>query len=156
MLTDAQKATLAAALRAETNEAVVAAMAVRNDTYLAQWCNALSNIDAWNHSMQNADLFDATDITKFDGLTAGKRDAWRLMLDHAPVDAGRTKIRKAIQDVWGNTDSIPVLQACFVKATNAQIYLGGSNATTNKVTAFKRNFTGTVSTDEVSMALNAY
>lgn len=156
MLTDNQKATLAAALRAETNAGVVAAMAIRNDVFLSEWCNAPSATLAWNESVDRATLFDATDITKFDGISQGKRDAWRLMMDNAPIDAGRNKIRKAVQDVWGNTDSVAVLKDCRRSATNAEIYLGGSDATTNTVTAKKLNFTGRVDIMEMSDTLNRF
>lgn len=154
MLTETQETTLAVALKAETNPTVVAALAIRNDVALAEWCNALSTTDAWNDTMTSGLLFEASDITKFDGLTAGKRDAWRMMLDFAPVDMSRQKNRKAVQDVWGNTDSVAVLQACTRKATNAEKYLGGTSATTNTVAALRLNWTGTLSHGDVSHALN--
>lgn len=154
MLTETQETTLAVALKAETNPTVVAALAIRNDVALAEWCNALSTTDAWNDAMTSGLLFEASDITKFDGLTAGKRDAWRMMLDFAPIDMSRQKNRKAAQDVWGSTDSVAVLQACTRKATNAEKYLGGTSTTTNTVAALRLNWTGTLSHGDVSHALN--
>ena len=156
MLTDGQMQTLAAALRAETDQTVVAALAVRNDVALTAWCNSASTVDAWNEAMGARELFEATDVTKFDGLTAGKRDAWRLLLEFAPIDFTRQKMRKAVQDAWGNTDSVAVLQACTRKATQGEVYLGGSDATTNTVTAKKLNYSGSISLDDVSNALNRY
>lgn len=156
MLTTAKLQTLATALRAETDQTVVAALAIRNDVALAAWCNGASTVDAWNESMGSRDLFEATDITKFDGLTAGKRDAWRLLLQFAPVDFSRQKMRKAAQDAWGNTDSVAVLQSCTRKATRGEAYLGGTDATTNTVTAKKLNYIGSISLDDVSNALNGY
>lgn len=156
MLTDAQLQTLAAALRAETDQTVVAAMAIRNDVALRDWCNGASAVNAWNEAMGARELFEATDVTKFDGLTAGKRDAWRLLLEFAPIDFTRQKLRKAVQDAWGNTDSVAVLQDCRRKATRGEAYLGGNDATTNTVTAKKLNYTGSVSLDDVSNALNRY
>lgn len=156
MLTDAQLQTLAAALRAETDQTVVAAMAIRNDVALRDWCNGASAVDAWNEAMGSRDLFEATDVTKFDGLTAGKRDAWRLLLEFAPIDFTRQKMRKAVQDAWGNTDSVAVLQDCRRKATRGAAYLGGNDATTNTVTAKKLNYSGSISLDDVSNALNRY
>lgn len=156
MLTDTQKQALAAALRAETNAGVVAALAIRNDVYLAEWCNTASAVDAWQPAMANRSLFEATDVAKFDNLTAGKRDAWQLMLEFAPIDFARNKMRKAVTDMWGATDSIAVLQACTRKATNAEKYLGGNSATENTVTALKLNWSGTVGFMEVADALNRY
>lgn len=156
MLTDTQLQTLAAGLRASTDPTVVAALALRDDVILSNWCNAASTQDAWNERVSGLDLFEATDVTKFDGLTAGKRDAWRLLLTYAPCDFSRQKNRKAAQDVWGNTDSVAVLQACTRKATNAEKILGGTDATTNTVTAWKLNVTGSVAINEVSSALNRF
>jgi hypothetical protein len=159
-LTTAQTAALAAALRAETDASVIAALAIRNDTALVAWCNSAGPVDAWNDSMYGQALFeDGTDITKYDGITAGKRAAWDLMLRFAPIDFGKQKNRKAAQDVWGNTDSVAVLQACRRKATRAEVYITpnivGNQATTNTVMALKLNWSGQVSLNELSDALNA-
>lgn len=153
-LTTAQETALAAHIRANQDAAVVAALAIRNDVELARLYNLASATDAWISRMVGADLFEASDVTKFDGLTAGKRDAWRMMLDFAPIDFTRQKNRKAAQDVWGNQDSVAVLQSCTRKATVAEAALGGASATTNTVSAQKLRFEGTLSTDDVSYALN--
>lgn len=155
MMTEAQKQTLAAALRAETDASVIAAMSIRNDVYLAEWCNAASAVDAWS-AMTARLLFEASDVTKFDSLQTGKRDAWRMMLDFQPIDFTRNKMRKAVVDVWGTTAAVAVLQACTRKATNAENYLGGNSATENTVTALKLNWTGTLSHPEISDVLNRY
>ncbi len=153
-LTTAQETTLAAHIRASQDAAVIAALAIRNDVELARLYNLASATDAWRVSMSGRDLFEATDVTRFDGLTAGKRDAWRLLLTFAPVDMTRQKNRRAAQDVWGNADSEAVLQACTRKATVAENALGGASATTNTVSALKLNWEGALSTDDVSYALN--
>ncbi len=152
-LTTAQETTLAAAIKA--NPDCAAWLPTRVDSEIAAYYNANSTTDAWVSSMNGGSLFEATDVTKFDGLTAGKRDAWRLMLDFAPIDATRQKQRKAVQDVWGNADSVAVLQSCTRKATKAEAVLGGNSATTNTVTALKLNWEGILSVDDVSRALNA-
>lgn len=156
MLTNTQIQTLATALRTETNPTVVAAMEIRNDVGLAEWCNAASVVDVWQPAMTNRLLFEAGDVTKFDGLSAGKRDSWKLLLEFAPIDFSRNKMRKAVTDIWGNTDSVAVLQACTRKATNAENYLGGNSATENTVTALKLKWTGTLSHSEISDVLNRY
>lgn len=156
MLTDTQKQTLANALRAETNQTVVDALAIRNDVALAEWTNANSTADAWNNSMAARSLFQAMDITKYDNLTAGKRDAWRCMLDYAPHDMAKNANRKAALDIWGAADSVAVLQSCVRKATNGEKYLGGTSATTNTVTALKLNFSGYIPIQEVSESLNRF
>lgn len=154
MLTTAQETTLAAHIRANQDAAVVAALAIRNDVELARLYNLSSATDAWVSRMAGAALFEASNVTKFDGLTAGKRDAWRMILDFTPIDFTQQKNRKAVQDVWGNTDSVAVLQSCTRKATVAENALGGASATTNTVTALKLNWEGALSIDDVSYALN--
>lgn len=149
-----QRAQLGVALRAETNPGVVAAIAARNDTYVTDWCNGLSTTDAWLSNATDRDLFEATDVTKFDGLAAGKREAQSRMERFAPLDFARQKMRKALQDIWGNADSVAVLQALRRKATRGELYLGGVEATTNTVTALRLNFEGSVSAEDVGRALN--
>ena len=156
MMTESQYQTLAAALRAETNANVVNYLANRMDVQLAEWCNAASAVDAWQPAMTNRLLFEAGDVTKFDGLSAGKRDSWKLLLEFAPIDFARNKMRSAVKDIWGNTDSVAVLQACTRKATNAENYLGGNSATENTVTALKLKWTGTTSYSEIGEILNRY
>lgn len=155
MLTAAQMTTLAAAIRADTDQAVIDALDIRNDVLLAELYNALTATAAWVSNMLGSELFELTDVAKFDNLNAGQRDAWRLMLDFAPVDFTRQKVRKATQDVWGNTDSIPVLEGCRRLATKAELALGGSSATTNTVTALKLNWEGLLTANDVSYSLNA-
>jgi hypothetical protein len=154
MLTPTQQTTLATALRASVVPEVVAALAVRNDVALAAWCNTITTTDAWNANMDANALFDAGDLTKFDNLSASKREAWRLMLDFAPYDFGKPSPRKAIQDIWGDIESVAVLQACTRKATNAEVILGGSSETRNTVTALDLEYDGLLYVDDVSIALN--
>lgn len=156
MLTDSQQQTLAAGIRAETNQACVDALAIRNDVAMTEWVNGPSTQDAWNPEMTGKLLFEASDVAKFDNLTAGKRDAWRMMLDFQPLNFSRNKLRKAVIDVWGTTDSVAVLQSCTRKATNGEKYLGGTSATENTVTAWKLSVPGNISMNEISTALNRY
>jgi hypothetical protein len=120
---------------------------------MAAWCNAASDQDAWMPSADRRTIFEATDITKFDTVTSGKRDAWRLLMDNAPVDFTRNKNRKAVDDVWG-ADAAGVLTSFVRKATRAEQTLGGTDATNSTVTAWKLNWFGLVSRSEVGVILN--
>lgn len=155
-LTTAQETTLAAHIRANQSAEVVAALAIRNDMELARLYNLASATDAWQSNMSGRDLFEATDITKYDNITkTGKREAWRMMLDFAPIDFTRQKYRKVCTDVWEvAAEATAVLQACTRKATVAEKALGGNSASTGGVSALKLNFEGALSTDDVSYALN--
>jgi hypothetical protein len=153
-LTPAQRVTIRDSINVETAPAVVAARAIRDDYAISDWCNSPSATDAWIASVSGKALFEAMDITKYDSLTAGKRDSWSLMLSNVPLDMGRNKLRSAVVDVWGSTDSVSVLQAMREKATNCQMYLGGTSKTTNTVTGLDRIWSGTVSGNDMSAILN--
>ncbi len=154
-LTTAQLQTLKAAILAEADSTFAGYRANGQTDLMADWLNAPSTTDAWMYAAQRGALFEAMDVTKFDGLTAGKRDAWRLLMDNTPIDLGRNANRKAVQDIWGNTDSVSVLQALREKATRAQVILGGTTKTTNTVSALDRSYTGTLSGQDISAALSS-
>jgi hypothetical protein len=154
-LTTQQLQTLNAAILAETNATFVAYRNNGQTDRMAAWLNEPSSTDAWMDHASRSVMFEATDVTKFDGLTAGKRDAWRLLMDNEPIDFGRNANRKAVQDIWGNTDSVVVLQAMREKATRAQAIIGGTLKTTNTVSAIDRAYTGSLSGYEISLALSA-
>ncbi len=156
-MTPAQLQTLRAAIDASTDPAVIAARtpATRDDNAVRTWLNsAHPSAMAWQSAMTARSLFEASDITKFDAVVPGKREAWRMLLDFAPIDFNTAQNRKAIADVWGNADGVAVLQACRRAAKVAENALGGNTATTNTVSALKLNFAGTVSLDDTSNALN--
>ena len=154
MLTTTQLATLKTAINAETNATLVGYRTNGQTTMIAEWYNAASNTDAWSSNVSQSVLFDATDIAKFDNISAGKRDAWRILMDFAPCDFTRVKIRKGVQDIWGDADSVVVLQAGLRKATKAEVALGGTSVTTNTVTGLKLSWEGMLSGDDVASALS--
>lgn len=155
-MTPSQLQTLAAHIRANADAEVVAALAVRNDVALAQWYNQPSTSLAWCHNVQRQELFGALNLTTYDGLTAGKRDSFRLIFDSAPVDFTNDKIRAGIVDIFALADENAMLWAGTCYATRGELVFGGTSATSSSVTAIKRSFTGEISLDDVSNALNGY
>lgn len=153
-LTAAQSTAIRNGINAETDPVAVAARAIRDDQALSNWCNGFSVTDAWLAAADGKTLFEAMDITKYDALTGGKRAAWDLMLRYAPLDFGRNKLRSAVVDVWGNTDSVAVLTALREKATRCQMYIGGTSKTTNTVTGLDRGWPGQMTGNEMSRILN--
>lgn len=161
MLTNAQKATLKAALLAETDPGVVNARTIGDAVFLAAWCNGASAVDAWEAGASKRDLFEAINVTQFDGLTQGKRDAWWLMQDNVPIDFRRNKMRNAVVDVWSAALTAAQLTALLTalteKATRAELYItpnvAGNQKTTSGVVALDRSFVGTLTHTEVSEAL---
>jgi len=155
MLTTEQMATVRAAIFASTDQEVIDARAgaTRHDAFIEEWLNGASTQDAWMTSVDKRALFEAMDVTKFDTVAAGKRDAWKLLMDNAPIDFTRNKARKAVDDVWG-ADAAAVCAGLVRKATRAEQALGGTDATTATVTAWKLNWSGSVSRSEVGTILN--
>jgi hypothetical protein len=155
-MTPEQHVIFAADIRANTDAAVVSALAARNDSAIADWYNQVSTTKAWKTSVSREELFDNMNLTSYDGLSAGKRDAWRILLDFAPIDPTRDKVRAAIVDVWPTADETVMLNACAEYALKVEVLFGGTSATSGTVTAIKRNYVGATQAAEVSHVLNNY
>lgn len=155
-LNNNQRTAIRNGINAETDPAIVAARnpATRDDAVLTAWCNGLSNTDAWIAACDSRTMFEAMTITQFDALTAGKRATWDIMMRNAPLDFGRAKLRNAVVDVWGATDSVAVLTALREKATRAEAYIGGNSETTNTVAGLDRGYVGPLSMLDVGQAMN--
>lgn len=151
MLSNTENATLKTFANADPTAAGF--IASGDDQALANWfnANAPGPVKAWRESVQKNEIFEATNITKFDSLTAGKRAAWQLLLDNAPINFSRNKMRAAVDDVWGATDAAAILPDFTENATRAEVALGGNNATNSTVTALRRNWTGTLSAADASL-----
>jgi len=150
---------LAAAIRANTAPAIVAAVAARNDDVIRDHYNSASTSDCWRADIDGSALFEATPITQFDGLTAGKRDAWRLMIEQArvePLDFGRPKLRAAVRDIWATTQGDAILTACTRKATLGELVFGGAVETSGAVSATDLTVEIVLTSYDISTALNNY
>lgn len=156
-LTNAQRTAVRNGINAETDPAIVAARtpATRNDAVLMDWCNDFSTTDAWMSQASKRDMFEAINITQYVALLAGAQGAWALLIDNAPIDLRRNKIRNGINNIWGaSTQAATVLGNLIEKATKAEVYIGGPSATTNGVTALDRNFVGQLTLLDVGQAMN--
>jgi hypothetical protein len=98
------------------------------------------------------DMFGAMNIAKYDNLTAGKRDSWRMMCDYSPLSFAKAKLRKAVTDIWGSADAAAILDNFTENASRAEVLFGGNNATEATVTALVRNWTGTITIDDLGQA----
>lgn len=156
-LSQSQLTTLRAFVAASSIPAIVSARASGSTFELQKALNDVASpvTKAWDQNVSRATLFDAMNITAYDTLSAGKRDAWALMMDNAPLDFAKNAIRKAVTDIWGTAaDAQAILNAATENATVAQVAIGGSTATTATVAALKRDFDGVVS-DADSVAILA-
>lgn len=155
-LKNSQLSTLAAGIRASTDPAVIAAVAIRDDTIITNWCNQLTTTNAWNEAVSSDDLVAAMDFTKYDTVSQGKRDAWELFLQYTPYDFGTAKNRRVIEDVWGTVDGVAVLTAALRKANNCELILGGVSETRNTVTGLDLNVERVFQPEDISQALNKF
>jgi hypothetical protein len=156
-LTTSQLTALAAAINASTDPNIInwRSPSVGNDGGIAAYYNEINSpvVKAWRASVDRAALFDSMNLTQYDGLTAGKRDSWALMLEQAPLDFKRNKIRSAVTDIWNAGTATSILTDCTRDATRAEALFGGSDATDGSVTAKKLSNEGALTSNEVALAL---
>jgi len=126
-LSSAQRVTFAAAVNAENNAGLVACRTIRDDTCIQAFYNASTSNKAWRETITAKEVFEAMNLTNFDGLSAGKRDAMRAILNAATENASRF-----------------------------EMVFAGASASEGTVTAVKRNVLGPVSINDVSNSLNGY
>lgn len=166
-LTAKQQQDLAAHIRANTDQEVIDALAVRNDGVIADIYNQPSTTEAWRPNVSRDELFENTPIAQFDSLSAGKRDAWKIIMMMDTINFTRSKIRAGVKDVWKNvnTKSETMLRVGIEFATVAEEIFGGPLRTTNAVNAtdqivpvaaINRKWFGQLTTNDVSAALNNY
>lgn len=159
MLTGPQLATLKAAILAETNPEFVVYRDGGNAGLMAVYLNAPASPTelAWNPEAARRDLDEQANYATFDGLTAGKRDAWSLFLAGFPRDMRRNKNRGAITDVWGTATSgasLDIMNAATRAITRAEKILGGvATKTTGSVTALDLAWIGPLAPADVVDAL---
>lgn len=151
--------TLAAAIRANTDPTIVAAVAARNDDVIRDWYNVESTTDAWRTDIDGETMFDITPFTIFDGVSAGKREVWDLMIEQSritPLDFGRRTLRAAVRDIWPTQYGDAILTACRRKATRAEMLFGGSVEASGAISATDLNVEITLSSYDVSVSLNNF
>ena len=143
---------LVIALRASTDPTAVGLLATANYGKLTEWLNDNSATKAWMGAASKRDLFEAMNIATYDSVAAGKKDSWKLMMDLAPIDFSRLGMRKGILDIFVIADANTMLAALTEWASNAELLLGGNNATSGTVTALKRNWSGEIDNKELKQA----
>ena len=159
LIPESHYATLANAIRANTAPEIVAALANRQDSFICNWYNQPTTTDAWEAAVTRQALFEMMPITSFDGLSAGKRDAWRLMMEQAsiePLDFGKPRLRSAVRDIWPAVNADAILTACTRKATRCEVIFGGSVEASGSVSATDLNIEEALTASVVSVCLSQY
>lgn len=158
MLTTAQATTLSAALRAETDPTVVAALAIRNDNGLTDWCNALTSYIVWRTSVPLEEIMrNGMDWTRVDNLSVGKARIWDWLSRLGTINPSQVNVRAGIDATWvGTAADLAVRAAVYTHCKRAATWAEklfasgtGSDAVPGTLT-----FDGTLQQSDVSAALN--
>jgi hypothetical protein len=155
-LTPQQLATLKADILARPELAPFVASG--QDNAIASFYNEIAPgpVKGWMRAASARQIFEATNVNLYDGVPAGKRDAWRMLMDFAPVDFGQQNKRNAVSDVW-SAQTLPQRQAVLQKLTEdckrGEVLFGGPNETTDAITALKRDYVGAITDADVAQAL---
>lgn len=144
---------LVIALRASTDATVIGLLSSRNYGGLTEWLNNVSATKAWMGAATKRDLFESMNVASYDSVPSGKKDAWKMMMDFAPIDFARLKMRKAVLDIFVITDANDALASLTEWATNAEALIGGDSATSGTTTAIKRKWIGIIELAELKAAL---
>ena len=158
MLTAAQMTTLAAAIRADTDQAVIDALDIRNDVLLAELYNAATAHVVWRSVLTaeaaRSAITGGAGLAQLDNLTAGKRDSlfWTLDGDTFPANADQ---RAAINDLCGSQNALKaaILAAQKRTCTKAEkLFATGTGSDASPATL---GWEGTLSYTDVGVALGA-
>lgn len=162
-MNDAQQQTLAAAIRASSDPAVVAALAIRDDMTLTNWCNSASTFVVWKTRAAQDELMQLSgfDWVQIDNLTTGQARIWEWLFanNERAINPSKAQIRAGIGECWKGTAGkvavgTAVLAGCKRFATMVEKLFAtgtGTDATPGALT-----FDGSVGLTEVSIALNRF
>ena len=155
-LSETQRTTLAAHIRANTDQDVIDALAVRNDSELTRLYNLASTFYVWRTSITPAEYRDAIVWTEVDGLTTGKARIWEWITQNMTmaINTSSANVRQGLADAFAqNTTTRPNLLAIAKRfATVAEsIFSTGTGTSGNPGTL---GFEGTITTEDVGRALN--
>lgn len=155
-LTEAQRTTLAAHIRANTDPNVVAALGIRNDTEMTRLYNLNSTFYVWRTSVPPEEYREAMTWTEVDGLTAGKARIWDWITQGmtAAINTSKLNVRQGLSDAWAaNTTTranLLVIAKRFATVAE-QIFASGTGTVGTPGTL---GFEGTITTEDVGRALN--
>ena len=152
----------AAALRAETDPDLAAAVVARNDTFVAAWCNVPSTFIAWrSRVLQDEIMQNGFDWVRVDNLSVGKARIWEWLFDNATrsIDARKDNVRAGIAECWkGTAADIAVRDAvlghCKRTATRAEkMFATGTGTDASPGTLA---WEGQIDTTDVGRSLNEF
>jgi len=155
-MTPAQLTVLAAALRADTNPDVAAAVAIGNATYLVSTYNTLSTYIVWRSVLTPDQARDAivsgAQLAQLDNLTVGKRDAL-LYAFAANVNTANQATREAILDLCGTQNVLKAALTAAVKRAATQAEKLFATGTGTDATPGDLGWEGQITIEDVGVAL---
>ena len=164
MLTDAQLATLKAAIIADPTAGPIR---TAGDTYsLLDWCNGPSTTLAWRTKVTGGEIYNAHKPVEYIARSAAERQAFDLMCcgDRAHDFTVAAK-RNGVADIFSGSTNSTSRTAIFTTAqdyaTRAQIVLGGATVSvggtanmSETVSALKRTWADLVSQSEANQLVS--
>lgn len=160
MLTESQRTQLAAHFRANADQAVIDALATRNDTELTRLYNMPSPLYAWRSLVTQDEItMNGFDWVEVDNLSVGKARIWEWLFLNAPrsINPSLPNVRAGIVECWKGTAAKLAVQAavlakCKRLATLAEsIFVTGVGTIGDPALL---GFEGLISIEDVGRALN--
>lgn len=155
-LDQTQRATLAAHIKANTDPAVVSALAGRDDTTLTALYNLDSAFYVWRPTISVEEYRDALDWTEVDNITAAKARIWDWVTGQMtlPLESGKASVRAGLAQCWANNSNTRTNLLAIAKrfATVAEaIFATGVGNENNPGDLV---YEGKVTTTDIGRALN--
>lgn len=151
-----QRTTLAAHIRANTDQAVVAALAIRDDTTLTSLYNADSTFIVWRESIPPEEYREQMVWTEVDGLQAGKARIWEWITQNMTmaIDASKGNVRAGLAEVFpANQTTRGQLLAIAKEAASVAESIFATGTGTDASPGV-RTLVGSITTEDVGRALN--
>lgn len=161
MLTSSQQTTLVAAIRAETDPVVLAALENRDDTILANWYNQASTKIVWKTAVTEDEIMqNGFDWTQVDNQTIGKARIWEWMFHstNRTINPSKANVRSGIDECWKGTAAMLAVRAaiyvhCKRMATKAEALFATGTGTTESPALL--DWQGLLSPLDIAYAFNA-
>ena len=151
-----QRSILAAHIRANSDPAVVAALAIRDDQAIAAKYNEDSTFWVWRESVSPEEYREVMVWTEVDTMNAGDARIWEWITQNmtAPVDATKTNVRQGIQDAFQTSASTRAALVAVGKELTSLCESIFATGTGTEGDPGVRAFVGELPVDDVSRALN--
>lgn len=155
-LTNAQYITLANHIRANTDQDVIDALVIRNDTELTRLYNLDTTFYVWRSDVPPEEYMPALDWTEVDNMSTGKSRVWDWSTQYqtAPLDATSANLRAGIAAAFpANTQAALNAVAKRFASVFEEIFATGTGTNGDPGIADPE---GPLSLFDVSKALNEF